>query len=472
LAGPTNYPSKPVDIESERNKRMIREKLQRPLGQVKALILGLLLAAILSASLMLAATPAYAGQTFSVNNTGDPAEGAPEFGVCNVNFCTLRAAIIGANAHPGHDTIEFNLARPDLRHITPTRELPAITEAVTVDGYTQLFARPNTKPVGNDARVLVQLVGLQAGKAADGLIIDADGVTVRGLAIRDFDSGNGIKIRGSGNRVEGNFIGTDSLGGRDGQGNEDGVFILDGQNNVVGGNTPAARNLISGNDRDGVRIFGTSLGTDANKVLNNYIGTDKFGTGNLGNGGVGVTIFDSSRNAVGGSKAEANLIAFNAQDGVEVRSGNNIFGETGNSVRMNSIFSNGGLGIDLVGGTENAAGATANDLKDPDTGPNNLQNKPNLTSAETSGEASKIKGKLNSTPGETFLIDFYSNPSGENEGKTWLGQKLVTANADGVAAFTFAPSKAVPTGQRITATATDSERNTSELSAPRAVVAS
>lgn len=223
---------------------MIREKLQRPSGHVKALVLSLLLAVMMSSSLTLTAEPAYAGQTFTVNNTGDPVEGDPEFGVCNVNFCTLRTAIIAANNTPGEDTIEFNLARPDLRHITPTEELPIITEAVVIDGYSQLFSRPNTKPVGNDASVLVQLVGLQAGSSANGLIIDADGVTVRGLAIRDFDTGSGIKIRGSNNKVEGNFIGTDSLGGRDGQGNEDGVFILDGQNNTVGA-TPRRRATLS-----------------------------------------------------------------------------------------------------------------------------------------------------------------------------------------------------------------------------------
>lgn len=447
---------------------MIQENTYRPVGRVKALALSLLLAVLMTASMMLAAGPAHAtGQTFTVNNTGDPVEGDPEFGVCNVNLCTLRTAIIAANNHPGKDTIEFNIARPDLRQITPTQELPIITEAVVIDGYSQLFSRPNTKPVGNDANVLVQLVGLQAGNSADGLIIDADDVTVRGLAIRDFDSGSGIKIKGSNNKVEGNFIGTDSLGGRDGQGNEDGVFILDGQNNTVGGNTPAARNLISGNDRDGVRLFGTSLGTEANKVQNNYIGTDKFGTGELANGGAGVSILDSSGNTVGGGTAEANIIAFNALDGVALRSGNNIFGDSGNSIRFNSIFANGDLGIDL-----RQDGPTANDPKDPDVGENDLQNKPVVTSARIARGKTTIKAKLNSTPGEPFLIEFFSNPSGENEGKTSLGQKLVITRSDGVATLSFVPSQAVPKGQRITATATDTGRNTSEFSAPRAVVAS
>jgi hypothetical protein len=173
--------------------------------------------------------------------------------------------------------------------------------------------------VGTDARLDVQLVGSNAGNGADGLVIEANDVTVRGLAIRDFDTGSGIVIRGDRNRIEGNYIGTDTLGRRVGQGNEDGVSIFKGQNNVVGGNTPAARNVISGNDRDGVRIFGSSLGTQANTVQNNYIGTDKFGTGVLGNGSAGVSIIGSSRNAVGGGVAEANIIAFNAQDGVALR---------------------------------------------------------------------------------------------------------------------------------------------------------
>ena len=88
----------------------------------------------------------------------------------------------------------------------------------------------------------------------------------------------------------------------------------------------------------------------------------------------------------------------------------------------------------------------------------------------TSGGASTVKGRLNSTPNKTFLIEFYSNLP-DDEGKKVLGQKALTTNADGLANFTFAPSQAVPAGQGITATATDAGRNTSEFSAPRTVVA-
>ncbi len=153
-----------------------------------------------------------------------------------------------------------------------------------------------------------------------------------------------------------------------------------------------------------------------------------------------------------------------------IRSFNNTTAETGNIILSNSIFSNEGLGINLFGGTENAAGATANDTKDPDQGPNDLQNKPNIPSAKTVGGTTTIQAKLNSTPSDPFVVEFFSNPSA-NEGKKLIGDKAVSTDANGNVAFTLAPSQAVPPGQRITATATNVvEANTSEFSAPRSVV--
>ncbi len=148
-------------------------------------------------------------------------------------------------------------------------------------------------------------------------------------------------------------------------------------------------------------------------------------------------------------------------------------------ILRNSIFSNEGLGIDLRGGTENASGATANDGDDPttpepdpdkDTGSNNLQNKPNLTSAKSSASATTIRGRLTSTPGLTFKIQFFSNPSG-NEGEVFLGQTSVTIGPNGLASFTFSPSRGVAAGQTITAIATHPNAATSEFSAPREVLA-
>src|SRR5688572_25306573 len=62
------------------------------------------------------AAPAGAA-TFPVNSTADVADMNPGDGVCSTgefagNKCTLRAAILEANAHPGADTIEFTLPGP------------------------------------------------------------------------------------------------------------------------------------------------------------------------------------------------------------------------------------------------------------------------------------------------------------------------------------------------------------------------
>jgi hypothetical protein len=202
-------------------------------------------------------------------------------------------------------------------------------------------------------------------------------------------------------------------------------------------------------------------------VEGNLIGTKKDGTSRLGNEGEGVSIFAASGNSVGGAlSGAANTIAFNNGNGVVV---NDVI-SAGNSLLRNSIFSNEALGIDLAGLIV-ADGRTLNDPKDPDAGPNTLQNFPVLTSAvKASGGKITIKGNLNSTPNKEFTVQLFSNPSAEDEGKTFIGQKRVTTNSDGNVTFTFATTKPLSVGNRITATAIDPGGNTSEFSDPVVLV--
>jgi hypothetical protein len=97
------------------------------------------------------------------------------------------------------------------------------------------------------------------------------------------------------------------------------------------------------------------------------------------------------------------VIAFNGGDGVQVATTAGV----ANTIRGNSIFSNGTtashLGIDL-----GPDGVTPNDAKDPDGGPNGLQNFPVITSALVTGSTKTVAGTLNSTAGEVFDIDFYT----------------------------------------------------------------
>lgn len=230
-----------------------------------------------------------------------------------------------------------------------------------------------------------------------------------------------------------------------------GVFLFASSNNIIGGTSRASRNLISGNDGAGVFIegggrFGFPSAND-NEVRGNLIGTQRDGIKPLGNGAEGVDVI--------GEDAD------------------------GNSILSNSVFSNGGLGMDLG---EN--GPTANDGDNPntpqvdpdsDTGPNDLQNKPSLGSAKTVSGTTTIKGTLNSSPADTYIVQFFSNPSGTDDGRTFIGQKAdVTVDPQtGKGSFTFTPSKAVPVGQTKTATATkEFTGDTSELSGTRTVASS
>ena len=239
-----------------------------------------------------------------------------------------------------------------------------------------------------------------------------------------------------------------------------------GDDNTIGGATPQARNLISGNDGRGVYI---SAASNLNEIEGNLIGTEKDGTSALGNSGGGVRISGAGfRNVVGGgTAAAANTVAFNSGDGVTVCCETFTYH---NVIGRNSIFGNidlfpDGLGIDLA-----EDGPTPNDPDDADTGPNNLQNFPILNSAENAGNETTIKGSLNSKPGKKFVLRFFSNPPGSSEGKTFIGQKSVTTNQNGNVSFTFKPDDKVAVGRNITATAMrNSTGDTSEFSAPAEV---
>ncbi len=355
---------------------------------------------------------------------------------------------------------------------------------MTIDGYTQPGSSPNTLAQGTNAVLKVELSGANAGNV-DGLVLTSNvsstsaGSVVKGLAINRFQRSGIVSAFTTGSSIEGNFIGTDPSGTQDLGNGFNGASLSTG--GILGGTTPAARNLISGNESHGVQVGGGG----SNKVQGNLIGTDKNGTAPLGNGvptgGNGV-IVSSSSNTIGDSDPSdgptnaANTIAFNRDSGVGI---SGTAGATGNRVLSNSIFSNTDLGIELFGGTEDPNGVTANDPRDPDTGPNNLQNYPVITSATTFFGGTTINGSLDSTPStrkkkRSFTIRFFSSPaadaSGYGEGKAFLGETKVTTNRQGTASFTFAPTRTVPEGQFVTATATNnSTGDTSEFSRARVV---
>ena len=209
----------------------------------------------------------------------------------------------------------------------------------------------------------------------------------------------------------------------------DGVLINFGSaNNTIGGTTPAARNLISGNGGNGVRSD-----YHPNVVQGNFIGTQVDGVSPLGNGSNGVLINFTVDNVIGGSASGAgNTIAFNGGAGVLVMGASS-------PVSSNAVFANSGLGIDLDGD-----GVTPNDPCDGDSGANNRQNFPVITSSSSSGGSTTIQGTLDSAANMTFRIEFFStsasDPSGFGEGEKFIGSAMVMT--DGVCQASFATTSA------------------------------
>jgi probable HAF family extracellular repeat protein len=261
-------------------------------------------------------------------------------------------------------------------------------------------------------------------------------------------SGNrqdGIGIDGgAGNVVQGNRIGTNAAGTA-AVPNRYGIELFSGSSaSVVGGTLAGAGNVISGNRLDGVGIY-----SDANVLQGNFIGTDTTGTRVLGNGrnGIAIRAWEYGFNTfIGGSAAgAANVIAHNGRDGVLVDQG------TGNAIQENRIFANGKLGIELRHGG------------------NQDQSAPTLTSAVVNGFFMTVFGTLVSAADTTFTVEFFANTdSGVGEGERFVSSTTVTTDSSGRAGFTvYLPL--VDAGQFLTATATDPAGNTSVFSAGVAV---
>lgn len=271
---------------------------------------------------------------------------------------------------------------------------------------------------------------------------------------------NGLRLRSgaNGNLVQGNRVGINAVGGPVGN-VVAGIQINDGAtSNMVGGSGTVLfqTNWISGNIGDGVLIADPA--TTGNSIFYNDIGLDPSGRP-AGNGGNGVRITAGATNNRIGDVAlgAANRIANNAMAGVFVESG------TGNSIRGNSIYRNGALGIDLA-----PAGVTPNDHCDGDTGPNLLQNFPVISSASSLGGVTTVTGSLDTTPSSSFTLDFYVNtecdPSGYGQGRFWIAFLPVTTDGSCNASFQKTISSPGPV-RFVAATTTDAAGNTSEFSA-------
>jgi parallel beta-helix repeat protein len=270
------------------------------------------------------------------------------------------------------------------------------------------------------------------------------------------NTGEGIfVINGSGCKIQGNRIGTNAAGTEQ-LSNQWGVYATVHTGLLVGGDFDAGEgNLISGNQMDGAYI-----GTDGAVVTGNTIGTDPGATEPLGNGRAGIYLTLASQDAIIGGVAagEANVIAWNQtgvwNDGLR------------NAIRANPIFFNQRLGIDNF-----PDGVTKNDAGDGDTGANQLQNFPLISSVDYGATDLTVHGILKSTPNTTFDVDVFESPSCTPRPRQllqsayYLGSTQITTDGAGDAPFDIVMNDAnAPQHPPISLTVTDPSGDTSEFS--------
>lgn len=387
-----------------------------------------------------------------VTNTNDSGAGS------------FRQAILDANSDVDLDVVNFNIpGAPSLaKRIELASPLPIITQSLLIDGYTQPGSSFNSAEVGTNAQLRIEIDGSNFDLAqSNGLHIDSDAVTIRGLAIFGFREindlgGAGIYIEdGTGISIVGCFLGTDASG-KEGTGNDLGGVRVSSQANAVsiGAAGVFNRNLISNNLSSGIIAEGSNL-----NIVNNVIGAGVDGLSPLPNRGAGIEIENLADAVIGGNDAsKRNTIAHNFNEGILLRTGT-----SGVDIQQNSFFRNGELAID-IGGT----GVTLNDPLDVDAGPNGMQNMPEITGV-VNGGLTTVQFRLESSPNTSFRVDFYSttnvDPTGYGEGREFIGSASGMTDVNGLLISESLFLDGFAPGTTITATATNNATNqTSEFS--------
>jgi hypothetical protein len=295
-----------------------------------------------------------------------------------------------------------------------------------------------------DTTISGNIVGLNAaGSAALGngvhgiQVFTSSPVLIGGdtPSARNVISGNashGVALNGSNTTVVGNYIGTDITGTFAIGNGASGIGLNAASGNTIGDTTPGGGNVISANALSGIEFFNFS---DNNTVVHNLIGTAANGTSPLGNGRDGIDFLGAENgaspsfdNQVGEPIANGGNVIAFNPNGVVVQSGS-----TSDTISANSIFGNSGLGIFLEGSGNNSITA------------------PTLTAVSVNS----VSGTLSGVPAGTYRIEFFANAanSAPGEGMTFIGSGIVTTDKNGNASFNIGTAN-IPPGLLVSATAT------------------
>ncbi len=263
-----------------------------------------------------------------VNSTSDEWDRQLSNEICDTasGVCSLRAALHQANWNPGPDTIHFDIPGSGPHRITLGEQL-YITDTsggVTIDGFTQPGASPNSDPYLSNASIRIELLGQGYGRGTNGIVITSADNEIRGLAI--YRAFSNIRLTGpnvTGNRLVGNHIGTNANATHEYRvadvRDQAGVEIVDGASyNIIGTPALADRNVISGNPYSGVRI--NHAATTGNIVQNNLVGLTPSGNDSLYSYVAGIDVqWGAKESWIGGYQEHAgNVVTGNSNYGIDL----------------------------------------------------------------------------------------------------------------------------------------------------------
>ncbi|HEV3470251.1 MAG TPA: C25 family cysteine peptidase [Pyrinomonadaceae bacterium] len=270
------------------------------------------------------------------------------------NIALGNAGEAGVYVTGGAAGVTVGGATADLRNVISANAGSVNTDGVEINASSANAVQGNY--IGTDINgALDRGNGGDGVRLASGSTLNAVGgpASAPGQAPGNVIAGNasdGVEINTgtaapTNNTVQGNLVGVNAAGTAALRNDSNGVLLADTANNLIGGSSSSARNVIvggTGANSDGVDL----QNGDGNTVAGNYIGLKPDGTGSnasaaddfgAGQDGVRLTS-DSDNNIIGGTASPAgtapgNVIAGHASNGVEIASSTS----TGNGVRGNLI---------------------------------------------------------------------------------------------------------------------------------------
>ena len=227
-------------------------------------------------------------------------------------------------------------------------------------------------------------------------------------------------------------------GGGEDRGNGGWGIQLSGVSGTTVGQ-PGSPNVLSGNDTSGILVLSATL--SGNVIQSNLIGVAADGASALGNTKHGIEASNKANlTLIGGTGVgDGNVIAHNGSAGVVVVGGAEPALDM--PILGNSIFANTELGIDLRP-EPLGAGVTENGECEEATGANRCQEFPVLSAAAGEGSSAALAGTLSSDPNKTYRIELFASSaadsSGNGEGERFLGAVNTSTDGAGNASWSFA----------------------------------